>query len=60
MDIPAVLEGINDGQYQSMYWGPKSGSRNTYEELSEKWPVSNPPLPTKEEMEIYWLTISVV
>ena len=54
MDIPVVLGEINEGAYLKLYWGPCSGSSNTYEELSECWPKGNAELPTKEEMLQYW------
>lgn len=60
MDIPLVLggdgiiPGINNNQYINMYWGCCANSRNTYMELTHKWPDGNPSLPTEQAMINYY------
>lgn len=54
MDVAFVLSRINLGQYCQYYWGNKSSTGCTYEQLSSSWPDSNPPLPSKEDMETFW------
>lgn len=60
MDIVQVLDSISNGEYKNLYWGPCASTGNTYDELSEKWPTTNPTLPTEEEMEGHWQLVSTM